>query len=117
MPKLIYDGILGDIRTAKVRIGSYDAVFTCNVGMKSCTVSISSQVPFYPDIQILKEGPVLTYPHTVILPGNEDDFLNAFLDARRFCDEYLPLIRTIKENIAAERPALPEKEEKDGEKQ
>lgn len=78
---LVYDETLGGVRTAKIRIGTYEAVATCNVKLKHATLQVNGTKPFAPDIQKLASGFVLTYNHTVVMPEKIGEFEDSFKEA------------------------------------
>lgn len=91
-----YDTVVGGIRLVRADMGTFTAVFTCNTRLEHCTARFYGKAAFSPDIHYVGRKLCLGYPPAAIPPGCEDDFENAWCEARDFAGSY-------EETVAATR--------------
>lgn len=86
--KIQYDTTVGGIRVVRADMGAFTAVFTCNTCLGHCTAQFCGKAAFSPDIQYADGRLCLGYPPMAIPPGCEDDFEDAWCEARDFAGSY-----------------------------
>lgn len=86
--KIQYDTTVGGIRVVRADMGAFTAVFTCNTRLGHCTAQFYGKAAFSPDIQYADGRLCLGYPPMAIPPGCEDDFEDAWCEARDFAGSY-----------------------------
>lgn len=90
-----YDTTVGGIRVVRADMGPFKAVFTCNTKLGHCTARFDGKAAFSPDIQYADGRLCIGYPPMAIPPGCEDDFENAWHEARNFAARYNDTVAAI----------------------
>ena len=92
---LIYDNIIDNIRTVKIKIDDFDVNFTYNYKLNNLYVAINNDNFIAPNITYENNDFTLVFNYLFIPPNQRKEFENTYKKCVEFCENSKELVDDI----------------------